>query len=193
MSNSTTNFNNFDASAFKQKDNSQTSGMTRLLYDPCEQQAKDVDNTKKLKFMTTNHIDLLNGAADYNFFSIGLKDQLFVPGEKVDTWSNLLNGSIMTNCKVKNEYGQLPVQIGFHGQGYHGDVTTEDSIRNNGQVRKNSCLPREDKFYNRSFSLFKETGIEVPEAIRSVEKPEDGFNLGRNGISTRFTDRFQKK
>jgi hypothetical protein len=191
MSNSTTNFNNFDASAFKQKD--QTSGMTRLLYDPCEQQAQDVDNGKKLKFMTTNHIDLLNGATDYNFFSIGLKDQLFVPGEKVDTWSNLLNGSIMTNCKVKNEYGQLPIQIGYHGQGYHGDVTTEDSIRNNGQVKKKSCLPVEDKFYNRSFTLFKEAGIEVPKAIRSVETPEDGFNLGRNGISTRFTDRFQKK
>jgi hypothetical protein len=191
MSNSTTNFKNFDSSAFKQN-----SGMTRLHYDPCEEQAKDVDNKKKLKFMTTNHIDLLNGATNHNFFSIGLKDQLFVPGEKVDTWSNLLNGDFggkMTNCRVKNEYGQLPIQIGYHGQSYHGDVTTEDSMRNNLQVKKNSCLPREGEFYNRTFALFEETGIEVPNATRSVEKPEDGFSLGRNGASTRFINRYAKK
>jgi hypothetical protein len=187
-------FGNFDDSSFAPYENTDS---TRLTSDPCAIQAKNLDNDKKLKYITTNHVDLIEAKDKLNFFSIGLKDTLFVPTEKVDTYSSLLNGSAggeLTNCKVRNGFGQLPIPtLPFRGQVSHGDVTIEDSIRNQNQLRKNSCLPRDTKFEQRSFSIFDESkGIETPQAIKSVEKREDGFAFGRMGASTRFIDRFSK-
>ena len=43
---------------------------------------------------------------------------------------------------------------GVFEDGIFMNVTIEDSIRNNVQVRKNSCLPREQDFHNRSFAIY---------------------------------------
>jgi len=191
MSKATTHFKNFDSSLFE---NYKSSSMNKMVYDECQQQAHLNDNKKKLKFITTNHIDLLEAKDKLNFFGIGIKDQLFVPGEKVDTYSSLLNGvdgGVITNYRVRNGLGELPVQIGFKGQGYHGDPVVEDQIRNHIEVKKNACLPRDVEFEKRSFQIFQQN--QSPDASKAVEHPEFGFNMGRMGQATRFNNRYGKK
>jgi hypothetical protein len=191
MSKATTNFKNFDSSLFE---NYKSSGMNKLIDDECHQQAHANDNKKKLKFITTNHIDLLEAKDKLNFFGIGIKDQLFVPGEKIDTYSGLLNGidgGILTNYRIRNGLGELPIQIGFKGQGFHGDPVIEDQIRNNIEVKKNACLPRDTDFEKRSFYLFE--NLESPNPLKAVEQPQLGFTMGRMGLATRFDNRYGKK
>lgn len=186
---------NFDDSEFAKRRNNE---FNRLNEDLCYNQQKDKANQKKLKFITTNHVDLLEGREKLNFFGIGVRDQLFVPGDKIDAYSSLLNGQsgqILTNCNVKNGFGQLPVPTTpYRGQVAHGDVLVEDSMRNNIEVRKNACLPRDSNFHDRSFAIFdNKLDIHVPQAIKSVETPQIGFELGRNGVPTRFVERFSLK
>ena len=186
---------NFDDSEFSKRRNNE---FNRLNEDLCYNQQKELLNQKKLKFVTTNHVDLIEGKEKLNFFGIGVRDQLFVPGDRVDTYSSLLNGQtgqILTNCNVRNGFGQLPFPTTpYRGQVSHGDVLIEDSIRNNVDVKKNSCLPRESQFHNRSFTLFDDKlDIPTPQAIKSVEIPQIGFQLGRNGIPSRFESRFGTK
>jgi hypothetical protein len=186
---------NFDNSEFTKYKNNE---FNRLNEDLCYNQQKDQANNKKLKFVTTNHIDLLEAKDKLNFFGIGMRDQLFVPGENIDTYSSLLNGTdgqILTNCNVKNGFGQLPVPTApYRGQVSRGDVLIEDSMRNNIEVKKNACLPREVDFHNRSFTIFNDKlDIQTPQAIKSVESPQDGFELGRNGLPSRFLERYSLK
>lgn len=186
---------NFDDSEFNKRKNNE---FNRLNEDLCYNKQKDAANQKKLKFVTTNHIDLLEAKEKLNFFGIGVRDQLFVPGNRVDTYSSLLNGQqgqILTNCNVRNGFGQLPLPTTpYRGQLSHGDVLVEDSIRNNIEVKKNSCLPRESQFHNRSFAIFDDKlDIQTPQAIKSVETPQIGFELGRNGMPSRFIERFGTK
>lgn len=183
---------NFDDSDFAKKRNNE---FNRLNEDLCYNQQRSKSNEKKLKFITTNHIDLIEAKEQLNFFGIGVRDQLFVPGNRIDTYSDLLNGrngGTLTNCNVRNGFGQLPLPTTpYRGQLSHGDVRTEDSMRNNIEVRKNSCLPRDPNFQDRSFYIFDDKQqIHTPQAIKSVETPQVGFELGRNGVATRFLDRF---
>jgi hypothetical protein len=196
MSKSTTYFANFDAAPFESHENVDS---THLTSDPCYIQARNDDNAKKLKFVTTNHIDLIEAKDKLNFFSVGIQDTLFTPSSaKIDEYSSLVNGNkggSLTNLKEKRgiELGQLPVPtMPYRGQLFHGDVDIEDTMRNELQVKKNACLPRESDFYNRSFTIFDEKlNIETPKPIKSVEKPEDGFALGRVGVASRFVKRFK--
>lgn len=170
----------------------------RLNEDSCFNKRKDNDNDKKLKFITTNYVDLLEGKEKLNFFGIGVRDQINVPGERIDTYSDLLNGKTggqITNEKWKHSHGQLPLPTTpYRGQLHHGDVIKEDSIRNYIEPKKNSCLPKGVDFEQRSFAIFDDTqGIEVPNANRSVEQSSNGFNLGRNGVSSRFQNRFESQ
>lgn len=172
------------------------SEFNRSSEDSCFNKRKDNDNDKKLKYMTWNGLDLLESKEKLNFFSIGVRDQLFVPGERIDTYSDLLNGKTggkITNEKFRYASGQLPLPTTpFRGQLHHGDVIKEDSIRNYIEVKKNSCLPKGVDFEQRSFNIFDDTqGIEVPNANRSVEQSGNGFNLGRNGEPSRFQNRFE--
>lgn len=169
---------------------------SRLNEDNCYNQRKDTDNGKKLKFITTNYVDLLQGKQDLNFFGIGVRDQLFVPADNIDTYSDLLNGKNggqLTNEKFKHSFGQLPLPTApYRGQIQHGDVIIEDSIRNYIEVKKKACLPLDDKFEIRSFSIFDtKQNIEMPDPNKSVEQVGNGFNLGRNGIPSRFQNRFE--
>jgi hypothetical protein len=186
---------NFDDSEFAKLRNNE---FNRLGEDLCYNQQKDKSNQKKLKFVTTNHVDLLEAKEKLNFFGIGVRDQLFVPGDRIDTYSSLLNGSqgkILTNCNVRNGFGQLPMPTTpYRGQVAHGDVLIESSIRNNIEVKKNSCLPRESSFHNRSFAIFDDKiDIHTPQAVKSVETPQFGFELGRNGVPSRFVEKFSLK
>ena len=167
-----------------------------LAEDDCYNMRKDSDNKKKLKYMTWNGIDLLQGKEQLNFFGIGVRDTLFIPGEHIDTYSNLLNGSDggqITHDKFRYGLGQLPLPTApYRGQLQHGDVIVEDKIRNYIEVKKNACLPKDSQFQNRSFTIFDDNqGIETPKALDSVEIPEIGFSNGRPGVNTRFTNRFE--
>ena len=160
------------------------SEFNRTSEDSCFNKRKDNDNDKKLKFVTTNYIDLLESKEKLNFFGIGVRDQLFVPGDRIDNYSDLLNGKDggkLTNNKVRQGLGQLPLPTApYRGQLHHGDVIKEDSIRNYIEVKKNACLPKDVNFEQRSFTIFDDAqGIEIPNANRSVEQTENGFNAGQ--------------
>ena len=183
---------NFDDSAFNKYKNNE---FNRLNNDACYINQRDTSNNKKLKFITTNHIDLIEAKDKLNFFGIGVRDTLFVPGEKIDDYSNLLNGKngqVLTNCNVKNGFGTLPMPTTpYRGQLQHGDIKIEDSMRNNLGIKKNTCLPRESNFEKRVFSIFDDSqNILTPSAIKSVETPDIGFSLGRSGMATRFCQKF---
>lgn len=184
---------NFNYSEFEKYKSSE---MNRLSEDTCFNQRKDSDNNKKLKYMTWNGLDLLESKEKLNFFGIGIKDGLNVPGEQIDIYSSLLNGTDggqITHDKFRNSLGQLPLlTTPYRGQLQHGDVTKEDSIRNYIDPRKKACLPFDGDFEQRSFAIFDDNqGIEVPNPNKSVEKPENGFVLGQNGVPSRFQNRFE--
>jgi len=186
---------NFNYSEFEKYKGSE---MNRLNEDSCFNKRKDNDNDKKLKYMTWNGLDLLQAKEELNFFGYSIKDGLNVPGERIDNHSDLLNGKTggqITNEKFRYGLGQLPLLTSpYRGQLQHGDVIKEDSIRNYIEPKKNSCLPKGIDFEQRSFAIFDDTqGIEVPNANRSVEQKDNGFTLGRNGVSSRFQNRFESQ
>ena len=180
-----TYFANFDGSDFEKYSKTE---FNRLGEDACYKQAKDAGNETLLKFYTTNHADLIKARENYNFFSIGAIDTNFVPSDRVDTYSTLLNGengSTLTNCRVKNGFGMLPVNLPYKGQVSRGDPQIEDSLRFYQDPKKNACLQKDSEFHNRSFYLFDDSkGIETPNAMKSVE------NYQRAGQSTRFNNSF---
>ena len=188
-------YSNFDDTLFKQYENTDS---TRLFADKCAIDAKNKENNKKLKFITTNYIDLLENKEKLNFFGYSVKDTLFVPGEQMDTYSNLLNGKSggeWTKCNVKYGLGQLPIPTTpYRGQLQHGDFTTEFNLQQGiDQVRRNTCLPRDNNYQDRVFEIFSDSqGIDTPNPSFSVESSANGFSLGRMGANTRF-DRFNKK
>jgi hypothetical protein len=181
---------NFDSTGM-----SSSREFNKTIDDPCAIQQRNEDNTKKLKFVTTNFRDLLDAKSSLNFYGMTIKDQLFVPQEQMDSDSKLKygeTGGIITNEKFKTEFGQLPLPtMPSRYQLYHGDVDIEDSMRNLGEKIKNSCEPRDTEFYNRSFYLFDDSkGVETPNPLKSVEPESFG---PRGGIATRFLSRQSKK
>lgn len=180
---------NFDDNSFSEN---KLREMNKLTYDDCYVNQRNSSNNKKLKFVTTNHIDLIKAKDNYNFFGMTTRDGLFVPGDKIDYHSDLLNGKNgqkLTSCNVRNGFGALPMPtVPFKGQLSHGNVDIEESIRGELVVREKPCLPSESDFEKRSFGIFDESiNIPVPQAIHSVETPSVGFSLGRSGEATRFT------
>jgi len=160
----------------------------RTLDDPCAIQQRDGDNNKKLKFMTTSFRELIEAKDNMNFFGMTLKDQLFVPSENVDKYSDMLNGqsgNTLTQYNVRQGFGQLPFPtMPGKFQLSRGDVQIEDSMRHLTEINKNSCNPRDTVFYDRYFYIFDDKGgIDTPDAFKSIET--DGFGR-RGGIDTRF-------
>jgi hypothetical protein len=187
---------NFDDSSFTLLSKNE---FNRLSEDLCYKKTREQDNNKRLKFYTTNHADLANAQSERNnFFGIDIEQNLFVPNpENIDKLSGLRNGTLagtMTNCRLRNEFGQLPLQMPFKGQVSRGDVCKEDSLRNYVEPKKNACLPKDTEYYKRHFSIFDDTlKIETPNALKSVERPELGFQLGRVGAPSRFDSKFVSK
>jgi hypothetical protein len=169
--------------------------MNKTIDDPCAIQLRSTENNKKFKFITTNHVDLLDAKQNMNFFGIGLRDQLFVPAEQIGDYSKLLNGEIgtqITNMNVKYGLGPLPLPtLPSRYQQYHGNIEVEDSFKNQYDTKKNSCNPRETAFHNRFFYLFDDSrGVETPDASKTIEPIQFG---PRGGIHTRMLARPPKK
>lgn len=174
---------NFDNSSF-QKVNWRE--FNKTIDDPCAVQQRNDDNNKKIKFITTNHVDLLEAKTKMNFFGIDIKDQLFVPTEQMETFGKLRQGetgNIITNCNVKNGLGQLPLStVPSRYQLYHGDIEIEDRLTEALETNRQTSNPRDVNFHQRSFTIF-EGGVEVPSAIKSIEPQAMG---PRGGQSTRY-------
>lgn len=180
---------NFDDSKF-QKINWRE--FNRTIDDPCAVQQRTDDNAKKLKFITTNHIDLIEAKEKLNFYGMAIKDKLFVPSENIDKDSFLRygqDGNVMTNCNVKNIFGQLPLPtVPGKFQTGHGNLQIEDKMRFPiYEEHRQSNIPRDENLYNRSFYIFD--NIEKPDAMKSIETSDFG---PRGGMSTRFLPK-QKK
>jgi hypothetical protein len=177
---------NFDASDFKKREDNE---FNRLSEDSCYIQSKDESNAKKLKFITTNHADLLDAKEKLNFFGMAIKDHLFVPSEQIDEDSSLRlgkTGGFSTQCKAKSDFGQLPLPtMPARYQLAHGDIKVEDELRINPTApNKQSCNPRDTEYFKRSFYIFDDNkGIETPNALKSVETKDFGL---RGGLNTRF-------
>jgi len=179
-------FSNFDDSPFQQTN---VREFNRLKDDPCDIEQRNTSNEQKLKYMTNNYNDLIEAKDKLNFYGMTIKDQLFVPSEKVDQYSFLVSGvenNILTNCRVKNEFGQLPLPtIPARYQSAHGNVDIEDTMGRLFEPHHNPCLSRDTEYYKRSFYIFNDPNIETPQAIKSVET--DAFGP-RGGESTRFSE-----
>ena len=158
-----------------------TRNLTRLADDECEQQKRNTEDRTKMKYFTTNHIDLLEGHTQ-NWFGISMRDQLFTPAENMDGDSNLRYAPL-TNCKVKNNYGQLPIPTLPALYNAHVQDTDKQAefiwpLHNR---ERGECQPRDANFHNRSWYIFPEM---KHQAIKSVQSSNDY----RQGTSTRFVD-----
>jgi hypothetical protein len=180
-----TNFDDSDFQAVNWRE------FKKTIDDPCAIQQRNQDNTKKLKFITTNHRDLLDGKENLNFYGMTVKDKLFVPSDKMDVYSELRqgkSGNILTNCNVKNEFGQLPFPtMPSRYQLHHGDVDKEDSMRFALlEANRKTCNPSDAKYFERYFYIFDDKlGVETPNALKSVQTHTMG---PRGGLSTRFAN-----
>lgn len=151
--------------------------MNRTIDDPCAQQRDQLESNKKLKYVVTNHRDLIDAKEQLNFFGMTVKDQLFVPSQKMDKDSKL-RYSEMTNKNVKFELDAFPVNVGFRGQLHRGDTDKEMRLRGLWNRELKSCQPKDSMYHDRSFYIFPE-GVEVPDATKSVE------TWRRGGVCTR--------
>lgn len=180
---------NFDDSSFKRNTNAANREFNKTIDDPCAIKQRNNDNNKKLKYITTNHLDLIEAKDKLNFYGMTIRDKLFVPAEQMDSDSFLRygkTGGIMTNPNIKNEFGQLPFPtMPAKYQLAHGNTEVEDSIRIPLlEINKQSCNPRESNFHNRFFYIFDDSqGIDTPNAVKSVQGQEFG---PRGGFSSRF-------
>jgi hypothetical protein len=165
----------------------------RLSEDKCAKDQERIENEKKLKYVTTNYNDLLSAKVDKNFFGIDIREELTAPADKIDVYSSFREGergNILTNYKSKSTFGQLPFPtMPGKYQISHGDVVTEDGMRNTFLTTNKACNPKGVNYHDRSFYIFD--NVETPDASKSVEDP-DLFGH-RGGVSTRYLDRFSEE
>ena len=152
----------------------------KQIEDECYKQRQQEDFSKKLKYITTNHVDLLNAKDNYNFFGIAVKDYLTVPAEKIESETLLkLDNKKLTNCKCQHELGTLPLPtLPAKYQLQHGDVEIEDHMGNFVSVNRKGVLPIVTDFHDKHFEIF--TNTVKPDPIKATE------DFQRAGIPTRF-------
>lgn len=157
--------------------------MNNLIDDPCAQQQDWKESKKKLKYTVTNHRDLLDAKQNANFFGMAIKDELFVPADKMDDDSKMRYAK-MTNPNVRYELEPFPVNTGFRGNLYRGNVDKEMRLRGMWDRELKSCQPKGHDYFQRHFFVFPE-GVETPDAKKSVE------TWRRGGICTRCGNHMQ--
>lgn len=149
----------------------------------------------KLKYYNTDCTDFSDR---YNPAFVDYRDTLFAPTAKnIDIDSKLIQ-SKLTNCKVKHTYGQLPyptIPQKFQLSHNNSKLKEEDQMKfldYNNSLKKKTCIPKDDKFFNRSFYIFDTSNnIELPNPLNSVERPEICWAELRCGRPTRFDRRPQ--
>ena len=181
---------NWDGSEFEKH---KMNEFNRLNESVAYNKMRDSDNNKRFKFYTTSFQDLIDAQDKdkLNFFSTGAREKL--SNDNIDNYSDLFNGKdggIQTKIRCKDSHGQLPfLTTPYKGQLQHGDITIEDTLRSNIEMKNKSILPRENNYEQRTFTIFTEN-IPTPNAVMSVESPQSGFINGRSGIPSRFEKRY---
>lgn len=183
---------NFDNSDFVKQNIREFNG---LKSDPCELQREIKEDRKKLQYITTNHIDLLNGNLQspgaMSFFGIDFRDELFTPAKYIDQYSHLRTGgggNILTNCNVRLGFGQLPIPtMPSRYQLKYGPPVLEQNMRNFYVNKSQACIPRDTELYKRHFEIFNpQVGVEIPDAQKSITDSKYSFFGPRGGVTTRF-------
>lgn len=162
--------------------------------DGCLNQVKDVQDVKKFKYYTTNHIDLLNSRENKNFLSISANEGQNVGSKQIDQDSKFRH-NLQSKCRGRQGLGELPLNMQGRNRTGHNIKQLDQEynlfIDNNYQseTRRHSNLPRDNNYNNRTFQLF-DNKEDSPDALKSVENPELNGWKRRGGENTRFDSRY---
>jgi hypothetical protein len=134
--------------------------MNRQRDDACNIQLNTDNNSTKLKYLTTNFVDLEEAETTSNFFSIGLKGSLYTPADKI-TQETELQHSEVTNQRAKTGFGALPLPTmpGKYFQNAYGDPEVEENIRGVYLTRDRVLEQYNGMAYNRTFPTFPEGSV----------------------------------
>lgn len=112
--------------------------------------SKELDSDKPLRYYTTSFYQIGD-----NFTRGIMNDSDYgAPGTTVDIGTKIRDSSI-TKDRYRHGRGQLPMSTTASYLNAQGDTYIEDMNLRNGPLRaKNSCQPRDNKFYERSFYIF---------------------------------------
>ena len=134
--------------------------MNRQKDDQCDIQRSGENNAAKLKYMTTNFVDLEEAESTSNFFSIGFKNGLYTPRDKINEESSLRN-SIVTNERAKTGFGSLPLPTmpGKYFQNAFGDPEVEAGIRGLYTTRDSTLKHYDGMYYNMTFPTFPKDSV----------------------------------
>ena len=128
---------------------------TSLKYDYCQMKEQEKRAQKPLKYYTTDFKNLENDSKDLNSFDN--KSGQLISNLNFDLSNDELRYQQVKFDKTCRELGELPFPtLPFRGNLNFGDIENENKVRfplyeND---RRNSVLPRDNEYYNRSFDLF---------------------------------------
>ena len=154
---------------------------TRSRDDDCYIKSREKSNYDRLKFRTTSFTDLIDAQKTGSYFGSTSRNALAVPADKIDTYSQLVNG-------VRGDYNSkcytyrgtsnplplptYPTKINTA----HGNIDTEDNNLRGNELREINPIRYVPEYQDRTFGIFE--GITKPSNV--VE------NTSRNGQQTRF-------
>jgi hypothetical protein len=161
--------------------------------DGCFNQVKDIQDQKKFKYYTTNHIDLLDSRQKKNFLSISANEGQRVGSKEIDGDSKF-RYTQQSKCKGHQSLGELPLNMQGRNRTGHNikHLDTEYNLLNDintENFKRHSKIPRDNNYTNRTFTIFDNKN-DTPDALKSVEKPELNGCARRGGENTRFDSRY---
>jgi hypothetical protein len=151
---------------------------TRSKNDDCYKNNRDESNYNRLKFSTTSFTDLINAQQTGSYFGSTVRHEFTVPSDKIDIYSELLNGVRPGCCyQVRGTDNPLPLPtLPAMYNTAHGDISTEDNNVRGNNIRLKNPLRYVPDNIERTFGIFD-----------SMIKPSNYVeNSSRNGQQTRF-------
>jgi hypothetical protein len=153
---------------------------TRTTSDPCYINNKETSNYDRLKFLTTSFTDLLDAQRNGQYFGSTTKREYAVPADKIDTYSQLVNGvrgDYNSKCyTTRGTNNPLPLptfpsQINLA----HGNFESDD-LRGS-EIRPKNPLRYVPDNISRTFGIFD--GMVTPSNMVDI--------TNRSGEQTRFS------
>lgn len=154
--------------------------MNRLSDDQCDIQQKGSEYNTKLKYLTTNFVDFEEAQSTSNFFSLGFKNGLYTPSDKIPEETMLRNAQV-TNQRAKTGFGALPLPTmpGKYFQNAYGDSTVEATIRGEYTSRDRTLRQYDGMHYTRTFPIFRKDSV-YNNLLNFVEETQRGGEYTRN-------------
>jgi hypothetical protein len=154
--------------------------VNRISDDFCAINQQERESQKPLKFVTTSFKDF-NDRNELR--GIYFQDGFGVPGSQIDVSNRLHNGQVNTTQNLPQSLPAFPLPTTgskVSGQG-QGDTDIEFSLRGKDTNGKKTCLPIDNIFHDRSFSIF-DSLCRKPQNLKHTVQDSHGF---RGGVSTR--------